>query len=180
MIGSLLLLMAVVQFCFILSIEILSKRETSRAPFRIAQRVRSSANLELAVHESFIVFLAVGLYFFVDESGSALLQDIFPTFESRTYGWVVIVFIVFAINIIRHARFGLVVDDETGMLLALQQLVDESPRPEEGIDNVIQHIKSYPEHYDVETLSLLLNFLSRRIDEVGRLARNRLETNNQT
>jgi hypothetical protein len=174
LIGLLLLTLAIVLLCMIFYVDIKSKGSNEGLLFRIAQRVRYSANLELFLHLSFIASLAIGLAFFVDESGSALLQDIFPTFESRLYGWIVIIFIVIVINIVRHARFGLVVDDETGMILALQQFVDESSTPEEGIENVIQHIKSHPENYKEGTLNLLLNFLSKRNDEVGKEARKRL------
>ncbi|MHA1864482.1 MAG: hypothetical protein ACTSWA_11990 [Candidatus Thorarchaeota archaeon] len=175
MIGLILLVLSSVLFCIILYVAITSKRNIDGLFIPIAQRVRNSANLELGLHIGFVASFAFGLAFFVDESGSALLQDIFPTFESRIYGWIVPIFIVIVINIVRHARFGLVVDDETGMILSLQQFVDESSNPEEGVADVIQHIDSHPENYKEGTLYLLLNFLSKRDDEVGREARKRLK-----
>jgi hypothetical protein len=175
--GVFLICISCIILCIIAYENGANKRESEGRLNQIAKEIRNSANLELVLYSLFIVSIVSGFILFIDESNSPLLLAVFPTFESRIYGWFVIYFIIVVINIVRHARFGLVVDDETRMLLALQQYVDEYPTPQEGIDNVIDHITNNSDHYSEGTLDLLLKFLSNRDDEVGRISKKYLLRN---
>lgn len=181
MIGFLLIVIAAILFVFALYMDIIANSEGTTPLIQKAKRIRASANMELILHETPLLILALGFALFVDESGNSFLQEAFPTYMSRIYGVPFLVLIVFVINIVRHRRFGIGIDRETAVLCALEEVVDEAMKheamtPEEGLLSAINYVKSRPTEFDENILESLLMFLAKRDDAVGKTARDRLGT----
>jgi energy-converting hydrogenase Eha subunit A len=181
MIGLLLIVMAAILFIFAVYMDIIASSEGTTPLIQKAKKIRASANMELILHEIPLLILALGFALFVDESGNLFLQEAFPTYTSRIYGFPFLALIVIMINIARHRRFGIGIDEETAVLCALEEVVDEAMTheamtPEEGLLSAINYVKSRPTEFDENIVESLLIFLARRDDAVGKISRNRLST----
>jgi energy-converting hydrogenase Eha subunit A len=116
MIGLLLIVMAAILFIFAVYMDIIASSEGTTPLIQKAKKIRASANMELILHEIPLLILALGFALFVDESGNLFLQEAFPTYTSRIYGFPFLALIVIMINIARHRRFGIGIDEETAVL----------------------------------------------------------------
>ncbi len=174
MIGAIILILGIALLISTLVIESVPTSSKYERFAALASKIRCSSNHELALHLLVVLLIAVGFYFFVDESGNQFLLDVFPTLISRVYGWGFIIIGVITINIIRHHRFGVGVDVRTGRVLALEQMVEESPPPEHGIDAAINLVETKTDVYDSDMVHDLLMHLSKRNDPIGDAARQKI------
>lgn len=174
MIGTIILILGIALLISTLVIESMPTSNKHGKLAALASKIRCSANHELALHLLVVLLVAVGFTFFVDESGNQFLLDVFPTFISRVYGWGFIIIGVLIINIVKHHRFGVGVDVRTGRILALEQMVEESPPPEHGINAAISLIETKTGIYDSDMVHELLMHLSKRNDALGEAARHKI------
>ncbi len=175
MIGIYAFVAAILFFLLLAVVDRDRTRFSNRVLLRIRGLVHSSQRTHFALYFTGLVFIAVALNLFVNESGDRFLEDAF-TWPNQVFIWLNMTALVALYSLDRFRWKRTEEEELDAQLRVLEETVEKAPTPAEGIDHILEYTAQHRDEFPTDIHERFLAYISQREDAIGKEARERYKT----